>query len=117
MTEQQPTTIESALADFGTINQKSGVDVVLKLLQSPALYHSEIVNVPVMNAIKLQIALCTSKGYNKSAEVWTTLYDALIDHMVSHKRKRAIEIKDMFNSLMALVNMDNNQQKKGLFNR
>lgn len=69
-----------------------------------------------MNAIRLQIALCEQKGYVKSAQFWKTMYDAINDHMVSYKRKRATELKEILKSITAAMGVEQ-QEKKGLFHR
>lgn len=115
MTEQ-PKTLDTALSQFKNIMQKSPVDVVLKLLESPSLYHTEIINVPVMNAIKMQINLCETKDYPKTKKFWEDFYQSILDHMVSHKRKRAGEIEKIMSNMLALLGIES-KEKKGLFNR
>lgn len=118
MTEQdQKTTMEKSLAKFSNIMQPTPVDVVLKLLQAPSLYHTEIPKPQIMNAIKLQIQLCKLKKYPQTEKFWTELYDSMLDHMVAHKRKRSDEIKEMFANVAAYFRGDQQEEKKGLFKR
>lgn len=118
MAEQvQPTTMEEALKKFSSITQPTAVDIILKLLQKPSLYHTNIPKPQIMNAIKLQIMLCEQKKYPVTQKFWQELYDAMLDHMVAHKRERSKEIKEMFANVAAFFRGEQQEEKKGLFHR
>lgn len=111
--------IDESLSKFSRFTQKSPVDVILEMLQEKnVLYHTEIPNVSVLNAVDLLIMKSKRDNWDETEQVWSTVRSSIINNMVSHKRKRASEIKEMVKSVMAEFGLESlNDKKGGLFNR